>query len=281
MDVGNNRSSVWTDIICCPHCNNTLEVVPNKAPEQQSLKCINCKTEFMGVSGSFDLAVADGEREKESAFYQQNYSARQSSVSVEFAPEELSRRWADPHWPESRLMLDQLGDINNKVVLCLGNGASTKELYFLELGAKLICSDLSLSGALAVKSKYDLGELADNAAFHAMDAVQALRSDIPSRLQTSLTTLRRLAGTRSFPPPLLSKSIYPMPDQLQAFAVDRSLFEQPLTAWPCRDSCRRTSAASDNKSAAIFQFPCIHLERFCLDRAKHLPDVTLPRFVGH
>ena len=55
-------------------------------------------------------------------------------------------------------------------MLCLGNGASTKEFHFLTLGVKLILSDLSMAEVLAAMSTYDLGELAYRAAFHAMDA---------------------------------------------------------------------------------------------------------------
>jgi ubiquinone/menaquinone biosynthesis C-methylase UbiE len=88
-----------------------------------------------------------------------------------------ARRWADPHWPEGRLILNRLGDLNGKVVLCLGNGDSVKELHFLTLGAKLICSDLSMAAVLSIKAKYDLGKLACHAAFHAMDACRIAVKD--------------------------------------------------------------------------------------------------------
>ena len=163
-------SKVLTDILCCPRCHAPVDIVVRELPDKQSLRCGDCKAEFSGVDDSFDLTIAEGERELERHHYQQAYLSRSISLPTDFDPEHWSRRWADPHWPQCRLILKRLGDLNGKVVLCLGNGASTKELYFLTLGARLMCSDLSMSGVLAAKSRYNLGELACHAAFHAMDA---------------------------------------------------------------------------------------------------------------
>lgn len=56
------------------------------------------------------------------------------------------------------------------MILCLGNGESRKELYFLHLGAYLICSDLSFAGVLKAKAKSNLDDSKGRVAFHAMDA---------------------------------------------------------------------------------------------------------------
>ncbi len=165
-----DTTKVWTDILCCPQCYEPLELVVNELPNKQSLQCSNCRTEFHGVVDSFDLTITEGERELERHHYQQEYLLRSASLPTDFDPEHWSHRWADPHWPEGRLILNRLGDLNGKVVLCLGNGASTKELHFLTLGARLICSDLSMSGVLIAKYKYNLGALACRASFHATDA---------------------------------------------------------------------------------------------------------------
>ena len=165
-----DTAKAWIDILCCPNCYGTLELIVNELLNEQSLQCGNCREEFPGVVGSFDLTITEGERELERHHYQQKYLSCLASLSTDFDPERRSRRWADPHWPECCIILNRIGDLNGKVVLCLGNGASTKEFHFLTLGARVIFSDLSMSGVLAAKSRYNLGALACRAAFHAMDA---------------------------------------------------------------------------------------------------------------
>jgi len=170
MMCDHDTTKAWTDILCCPSCHGTLEFIVDESPNEQSIQCSECSVEFPGVNDSFDLTIIEGEREREHSYYQQKYSSRSTSRLGNFDPEYWLRRWTNSHWPEGPLILNRLGDLNGKVVLCLGNGASTKELHFLTLGARLICSDLSMSGVLAAKSAYDLGELGRRAAFHAMDA---------------------------------------------------------------------------------------------------------------
>jgi len=165
-----DTSKVWTDILCCPKCHEILELIAGEFPNRPALQCSNCKAEFPGVDDSFDLIITGEKREKERHYYQQEYLSRSASSPKDFDPEYWSHRWEEPHCPELGLILDRIGDLNEKVVLCLGNGASAKELHFLTLGARLICSDLSMSGVLAAKSRYNLGTLACHAAFHAMDA---------------------------------------------------------------------------------------------------------------
>jgi len=167
LDRDNPR--IWNDILCCPRCHGVLELVANGS-DRQSLRCCDCKTSFPGVAGSFDLTIPKGERELERQHYDRMYLLRSASFCCDFDSEYLSRRWEDAHWPECRVILGRVGDLNGKTVLCLGNGASTKELHFLTLGARLVCSDLSMSGVLAAKSKYNLGTSACRAAFHAIDA---------------------------------------------------------------------------------------------------------------
>jgi len=165
-----DTNGVWTDILCCPQCYGPLELVVNELPNRQSLRCGDCGAEFDGIAGKFDFTTAKGEMELEQYHYEQKYMSRAASLSTQFDPEQRSRRWADPHYPECGLILDRLGDLNAKTVLCLGNGASTKELHFLILGGRLILSDLSIDGVLAAKSTYNLRELASRVVFHAMDA---------------------------------------------------------------------------------------------------------------
>jgi ubiquinone/menaquinone biosynthesis C-methylase UbiE len=172
-----HNTTVWTNILCCPQCHGPLELLAADVPNKQSLHCNDCGSEYPGIADSFDLSIAEGGRTPERQHYQEKYLKCSRSGAGDFDSEYWARRWADPHWPEGRLILSQLGDLNGKVVLCLGNGDSIKELHFLTLGAKLICSDLSMSGVLTTKSKYNLGGLAFRAAFHAMDACRIAAKD--------------------------------------------------------------------------------------------------------
>jgi len=178
MIPSQQHSEIWTDILCCPICHERLDFMANQEERGAQLsRCSNCATEFPGIGGSFDFVITGKEEELERDYYQEAYLSRMVSKVTNFDPEYWSRRWADPHWPEGSLILNQIGDMKDKVILCLGNGPSTKELYFLYRGARVICSDLSMSGVLAAKSKYDLGELASCAAFHAMDACRTSVKD--------------------------------------------------------------------------------------------------------
>jgi SAM-dependent methyltransferase len=160
----------WVDMLSCPHCHVVLESTVHGSPGERSLTCGNCRSTFTGILDSFDFTTHSSERDLERRYYEHVYSSRSCPRRKEFDPQYWSRRWADAHWPEFRLILDRLGDLSGKVVLCLGNGDSLKELYFLSLGARVIFSDLSMSGILSVRSKYDLGVLSGRAAFHAVDA---------------------------------------------------------------------------------------------------------------
>ena len=170
MTTNCDTTKIWTDILCCPGCHGPLESKAHDLPDSPCLRCSKCKAKFHGVADSFDLTITEAEGERERDYYQKRYSSHLASRTADFDPERWSRRWADPGRPECRRILDKLGDLNGKVVVCLGNGGSTKEFHFLTLGARLICSDLSMSGVLAAKSKCNLRELASRAAFYAMDA---------------------------------------------------------------------------------------------------------------
>jgi ubiquinone/menaquinone biosynthesis C-methylase UbiE len=63
-----------------------------------------------------------------------------------------------------------LPDLNGKVLLLLGNGSSTKELYFLKSNARLIFTDISLNAVIAMKNRFDYGAYRDAICFHAVDA---------------------------------------------------------------------------------------------------------------
>jgi len=77
-------TKIWTDILCCPNCHGPLELTVNELPDNQCLQCSKCKAEFPGVADSFDLTIAEGERELERHYYQQAYLSRSASLTTDF-----------------------------------------------------------------------------------------------------------------------------------------------------------------------------------------------------
>jgi len=72
-------------------------------------------------------------------------------------------------------LLRSMGDLRDKRVLLLGNGMSTKEFYFPSLGARVVYTDLSITGARRMKEIFAHSELAEQhlsqIEFHAVDAL--------------------------------------------------------------------------------------------------------------
>lgn len=193
-----DTSGMWMDVFCCPLCHGDLSVLGTAGANDTSLQCMQCNVAYPGIAGSFDFAVARGERVQEQQFYQKAYRSRLSDFNTEFDPTLLARRWEDPYSPEGKLILKRMGDLDDRLVLCLGNGASTKELHFLSLGAKVIISDLSMSGVLAARSEYSLGTRADRAAFHAMDAYHIPLKDASVDVVYGYEFVHHLADLHTF-----------------------------------------------------------------------------------
>jgi ubiquinone/menaquinone biosynthesis C-methylase UbiE len=174
MRPGLDSSAISIQLVC-PTCRGRLEcdhlAEGGDSLSRQTLRCEKCSQSFPGCAGSFDFAGSSEQEGKERDHYQKTYDLyRKAKGSKRLDLQELSRRWNDPHWPGYKIILRQLGDLRGKTVLCLGNGSSVKELYFLHLGAHLILSDLSFSGVLSAKAQYDLTEFAGRIAFHAINA---------------------------------------------------------------------------------------------------------------
>ena len=87
---------------------------------------------------------------KEAAFYKKWYTRRYRS-SVKFSPSEL---WTLPIYPERQEVLKRIGPLGDKKILCLGNGASFKELYFSSAGTVVI-TDIVVEGLWQVKKQAD------------------------------------------------------------------------------------------------------------------------------
>ncbi len=164
------------ELYVCPNCRGTLiqDRGINSAPAASGpgLYCTQCSHTFFDTNGSVDFVETCEENEvREQTHYDQRYEFDVGKFPRRpFDIDEWDRRWHDPHWPECQIILRRLGDLTDKVILCLGNGSSVKELYFAYLGAHVIHSDLSFSGVLKARAEYDMGELAGRVAFHAINA---------------------------------------------------------------------------------------------------------------
>ena len=153
-----------SSLLVCPGCRGPLTFSRDQA------RCRACGALYQGAEGAYDFAEAGVARADERHHYERAYEARRQESLRPYDADLWARRWNDPHWPEGRIILRRLGDCAGRVILALGNGASVKELYFAERGARLIHSDLSLAGPQAAMHAYDLGGRRAQVAFHAMDA---------------------------------------------------------------------------------------------------------------
>ena len=87
----------------------------------------------------------------------------------------VRRDWQNEWAPWSQILLTSLGELSGKRVLLLGNGSSCKELYFAQLGANVILTDLSIKAVMHMQREYQASELdrsgRGTVAFHAVDAL--------------------------------------------------------------------------------------------------------------
>ena len=72
-------------------------------------------------------------------------------------------------------MLESLGPLSGRTVLLLGNGSSYKEFHFLNLGARVVFTDLSIVAVRQAQSAFAKSALYENYGdrieFHAVDAL--------------------------------------------------------------------------------------------------------------
>jgi len=94
-------------------------------------------------------AIDEIDKMNEKEFYGDWYSKKH----VETRSDSLEGLWKDRMYPERQEVLARIGDLRGKSVLCLGNGAREKELYFSASGC-LVISDIVTGGIGKVKRKY-------------------------------------------------------------------------------------------------------------------------------
>lgn len=161
------------ELFRCPACRCSLHWSEETGSAAHEVCCGQCNRRFPACGDSVDFVDPNDRETEERAHYQTQYESSEGELDREILDtQEWFRLWHHPHWPERQIILRRLGDLSEKLVLCLGNGASVKELYFLRLGARLILTDLSLNGVKEAQSRYDLSDCEDRVAFHAMSAYE-------------------------------------------------------------------------------------------------------------
>lgn len=170
-----NRDNLSLDeILVCPSCKQPLVLPTGSWPlhsELTVLSCMRCQRHYRSVDGAIDFVAQGSMNKRERDHYQAQYNMTTPvGCCSALKQSDWHRRWHDPHWPECEVILRHLGNLAGKLILCVGNGASVKELFFLLLGARVIHSDLSLSGPISAKRQYDLTLFVEDVRFHAIDA---------------------------------------------------------------------------------------------------------------
>lgn len=127
---------------------------------------------YLSVDGVYDF-VPDIGRHHERVFYDKKYSA---SGYAPLSLKACRNRWYDETFPESLVLLKSLDNISGKKILLLGNGTSIKEFHFLELGAKVVYTDLSVEAVKYMKNLFYASEFIElglnNIEFHAVNALK-------------------------------------------------------------------------------------------------------------
>jgi SAM-dependent methyltransferase len=129
------------------------------------------KISYVPQDGVFDL-VTDPATRSEREHYDSFYSKKKKyKISIGAC----RGIWNDRRAPEHKFLLQSLGPLADKTVLLLGNGGSLKELLFLEQGAKVVCTDLSLQSMQYMRTVFQNSEFYSRGLgaidFYAVDAL--------------------------------------------------------------------------------------------------------------
>lgn len=122
-------------------------------------------------NGIYDFVPEGTKLWKEREYHEKLYSREKPQ---EFTKDKLRNEWYVDEWPWRTTLLKSLGELNNKKILCVGNGSTIKEFYFLLQGAKIVLTDLSLEAMKGIKRDFSdsclYGEYKDMTEFYAVDA---------------------------------------------------------------------------------------------------------------
>lgn len=148
----------------CPACLDDLAL----AERDGASGCARCGWEAASRDG-VPTFVRDPALRAEAEHYDSAYAAQGLTPPVEV--DALGQLWAEQSWaPFNRTMLDAMGPLEGRTVVCLGNGLATKELFFLTQEPRaLVVSDLSATAMRAVRDHYPELRDRDDLFFAAID----------------------------------------------------------------------------------------------------------------
>lgn len=152
----------------CPACHKALRL----ADDGQLQTCSACGWVAADGHGAVLNFVLNPALKDEAAHFGHEYESDDLAPPVEL--ESLGQLWRNNPWaPFNETMLEAVGDVDGKIMLLLGNGVATKELYFLTQGPRaLVFSDLSTVAVRAVRDHYPEVAHRDDVFFAAIDAQQ-------------------------------------------------------------------------------------------------------------
>ena len=154
--------SMRIDFIC-PSCKTALN---SGGPKNTELSCGACLKGYASYNGCYDFTESNNEQ----LYYQHQYPLHNAPRLEKLNFSELKETWFNPSDPERTIFYNYLPELKNKTLLLLGNGLSTKELFFLKHGARLIYSDISINAVINMKCRFDYEEFKSSITFHAIDA---------------------------------------------------------------------------------------------------------------
>jgi len=131
--------------------------------------CSQCGAVLVDADGIFSL-VRKTAKDAERRFYDHEYRAKKIA-SANRPITGLRDLWDRSDTQQNRLLKVEVDDLRGKDILLLGNGASVKELVFLEDGPRrLVYSDLSAQASKAIQSQFNLTPYLPTIRFAALDA---------------------------------------------------------------------------------------------------------------
>lgn len=160
---------------------STQPNVQNTSSERLKLRCLECHASMSdatscascGATYPMVAGVPDFVRwanPEERAYYDGVYLSRDKAPR-KVPLSERDAAWHDA-WVPLHSMRERVGNLNGKRMLCIGNGMSTKEMWFGGQGAELlIMSDLSPHAVANLRDTHDLSAAKGSMAFAAIDAL--------------------------------------------------------------------------------------------------------------
>lgn len=137
--------------------------------DPSAVTCLGCGLRLVDDHGVFHLLEASS-KEEERAFYDTAY-ARTPGDRARASVSSLRTLWDGVDAQQNQLLYRTTGDLTGKRVLLIGNGASRKELSFLDQGPRrLVYSDLSPNAGQAIQKQFDFSPYQAVIRFAAIDA---------------------------------------------------------------------------------------------------------------